>query len=128
MKKDDRRHSSLTVLASAVIGAVIGAWSAFGLVTSPPELPRPDQRESAQRGHDIAVLVCARCHAVTLSAQSPNLNAPPFPTLISRLSKEGLLEQLEIGLSLGHRPMPPWNFSTEQADDLLTYLASLQGK
>ncbi len=128
MRQGGHRHSPWTVVAAAVVGALIGGWATFGLYAPPPVPPRPDQRESAQRGHDLAVLVCARCHGVTAAAKSPNPQAPPFPTLISRLSEEGLLEQLEIGLSLGHRPMPPWHFSTEQADDLLTYMVSLEGQ
>jgi len=119
-----RKGRSLSnVVIAAVGGALVGAGVAFALASH--WQTQGDKRPGERRGHDIAALVCARCHAVGAEGQSPNPNAPPFRTLVDRLTDEGLQEQLEEGLPLGHSPMPPWNFSQEQEEDLLIYIFSL---
>lgn len=104
---------------AAVAGLVIGALAMrIWLINS-------DLRTSQQRGRDIAVLVCAQCHAVRKTGKSPRTGAPPFRTLIGKFTEEGMREQLDLALSLEHKPMPPWKFSSEQVNDLMAYLVQL---
>ena len=112
------------ILIATVFGFLLGAAFAFSL-TFFWEV-RFDNRTEIERGRDLARLACSRCHGISATDSSTHPKAPLFRKLVSRLTAEGLAEQLEIGLSLGHSPMPPWNVSTEQADDLLAYMISLQ--
>ena len=110
------------ILISIVLAAIIGF--AVGIFWQGDV----DNRTSAMRGHDLAALTCSRCHNLSASGKSPNKAAPPFRTLVNRLSQEGLQEQLEVALSMGHAPMPPWNISPEQSNDLLAFILSIQEK
>lgn len=104
---------------AAVAGVIVGALAMrIWLIDS-------DLRTSQQRGFDIANLACSHCHAVKKTGKSPRAGAPPFRTLIKKFTEEGMREQLDLALSLQHRPMPAWKFSAEQVDDLMAYLLEL---
>ena len=105
-----------------VLAAVFGF--AFGLYWQ----GTADTRTGVERGKDLAVLACSTCHNLSKTGQSPNGAAPPFHTLVKKLSQEGLQEQLDVALSMGHAPMPPWKISPEQSGDLLVFILSLQPK
>ncbi len=126
MASQSKRFSSTTLGAAVLLGILSGAAMAFITVTY--WLGAADQRISQQRGRDLAILVCDQCHAISKTGKSPNPTAPPFRQLVEKLSPEGLGEQLEVALSLGHKPMPPWKLSPEQANDLLTYILLLKDK
>ena len=51
--------------------------------------------------------------------------SPPFSTLVSTLTLEGIADQLLEGLPMGHDPMPKWQFSEQQVEDLLFYIESV---
>ena len=87
------------------------------------------EREAAaavQRGHDLAQLLCAQCHAVADEPTSPRDGAPPFRTLIDRLTIEGVDDMLAESIAIGHDPMPEWTLSSGQISDLLDYMVSLE--
>ena len=119
-----KQHSSTSLIMVAIAGALVGAAIAFGLVFF--WQAKADYRTAEQRGRDLAILVCARCHAIGAVGKSTNPASPPFRDLVDKLSREGLEEALEVALSLGHKPMPPWNLSPEQAVDLAVYIESLK--
>ena len=119
-----KRFSQNTVISAVLLALVVGTGIGFFATTA--WLGSSDQRTSQQRGQDLAILVCDRCHAISTSGNSPDPKAPPFRQLVKKLSPEGLDEQLEVALSLGHSPMPPWKLSPEQATDLLTYISLLK--
>jgi len=121
------KRISLTILASAILLAML-VGAGIALFSANYWLAFDDQRTSQQRGKDIAILVCENCHSISTTGTSPNSKAPPFRHLVEKLSSEGLGEQLEIALSLGHAPMPPWKLSPEQATDLLTFITLLKQK
>ncbi len=83
------------------------------------------EQEVVQHGRELANLLCKRCHAISGPGPSPRKAAPPFSTLIGKLTFEGLADQLLEGLRLGHKPMPPWEFSERQALNLLVYIDSV---
>ena len=124
MTHQKRSFFQSRLLISAFVGFLLGAAFAFGLTFF--WQVRFDNRTSLERGYELARLACSRCHAIGQNDESTHPKAPPFRTLASRLTAEGLAEQLEIGLSLGHAPMPPWKISPQQSEDLLAYLLSLQ--
>jgi len=121
-----KRLSYGTLVGGIFFGILTGAAITF--YTTNYWQGAADERSSQQRGQDLAILVCDKCHAISNAGESPNPKAPPFRKLVDRLSPEGLGEQLEIALSLGHKPMPPWKLSPEQANDLLTYIVLLNIK
>ena len=84
-----------------------------------------DYTESVTRGKELAQLLCQRCHAIEGPGPGREEKSPPFSTLIDRLTLEGLADQILVGLPLGHEPMPKWQFSEQQAEDLLFYIDSV---
>ena len=81
-----------------------------------------------KRGQELAQLLCARCHAIAGPGPGTEEKSPPFSTLVSRLTLEGIADQLLEGLPLGHEPMPQWQFSEQQVEDLLFYIESVSAE
>ena len=77
------------------------------------------------RGKELAQLLCKRCHAIEGPGPGTEEKSPPFSTLVPNLTLEGVADQLLEGLPLGHDPMPKWEFSEQQAIDLLLYIESV---
>jgi uncharacterized protein (DUF433 family) len=57
---------------------------------------------------------------------SPLKIAPPFRTLHKRYPVETLAEALAEGLSTGHPTMPEFQLETDQINDFISYLKSLE--
>lgn len=87
-----------------------------------------DEAASVQRGKELAQLLCMRCHAIEGPGPGTEEKSPPFSTLVPNLTLEGIADQLLEGLPLGHDPMPKWQFSEQQAEDLLLYVESVSAE
>ncbi|MEO1161037.1 MAG: c-type cytochrome [Pseudomonadota bacterium] len=87
-----------------------------------------DEAASIQRGKELAQLLCMRCHAIEGPGPGKEKKSPPFSTLVPNLTLEGVADQLLEGLPLGHDPMPKWEFSEQQAEDLLFYIESVKAE
>ena len=87
-----------------------------------------DEMASVKRGKELAQLLCARCHAIEGPGPGKEEKSPPFSTLVPKLTLEGVADQLLEGLLLGHDPMPKWEFSEQQAVDLLLYIESVSAE
>lgn len=81
--------------------------------------------DSIRRGAELAASKCARCHAIASEGASPNTEAPPFRDLLAKLTLEGIEDELAEGISLGHKPMPQWQFTGQEIYDLSNFIASL---
>lgn len=81
-----------------------------------------ENAESIKRGLELSQLLCMKCHAISGPGPGPEEKSPPFATLVDKLTIEGIADQLLEGLPLGHEPMPRWEFSEQQAEDLLLYI------
>ena len=104
-------------LAAAIVGAVVAAAVAQA----------EDLDPAVARGRAFAEQNCGRCHAIGPSGESPNPKAPPFRSLHERYPVENLTEALAEGIRTGHSEMPQFDaFDTEQIDDLIAYLKSLE--
>jgi len=79
-------------------------------------------QELAARGHTLLSEMCASCHAIEKSGASPHLAAPPFRIISRRLDIGDLYEKLREGLSSGHRDMPTYRFTREDARAVRAYL------
>jgi mono/diheme cytochrome c family protein len=79
-----------------------------------------------ERGRALTVRMCAECHAIDKTGESPHRAAPAFRDLDRRLDLDGLMERLRRGLMSGHQDMPMFRFSREEARAVATYLRSIQ--
>jgi cytochrome c len=79
----------------------------------------------ANDGREIAEAECAACHAVGRYGESPNAEAPPFRTILSRYRADVLEEELIAGIRVTH-PMPEFQFNPQSTDALVAYLQSIQ--
>ena len=80
---------------------------------------------TVQRGLNLAMANCARCHAIDKISPSPLALAPPFRDLSQRYPIETLAEALAEGIMTGHPAMPHFTFHPREIDALLTYIDSL---
>lgn len=76
-------------------------------------------------GQQLAERLCARCHAVGTSGQSPHPSAPPFRTFASQWPVGSIAEALAEGISVGHPDMPPFELRPAEIDALIAYLETL---
>jgi cytochrome c553 len=79
----------------------------------------------AEAGRKIAKEQCASCHAIDRQTVSPNPDAPPLNTLLSRYDKDRLADDLIAGNRVGHDGMPAFDFNVIAADSLIAYLESI---
>jgi len=77
-------------------------------------------------GRQLAELHCSRCHAVGNADPGLMEGAPPLRDLKLRYPIEDLAEALAEGMITAHPQMPVFTFSTQEIDDLLAYLDSLE--
>jgi len=75
-------------------------------------------------GEALAQELCAPCHAVGASGDSPVGEAPPFRQFANMWPLEYLEEALGEGIMVGHteHQMPVFQFDTKQIIDLTAYL------
>jgi mono/diheme cytochrome c family protein len=104
-----------TIIRSASLGLV--GFSMLAL---------PTKAANVEQGRRLAVVYCARCHAIDKVSPSPLKIAPPFRTLHDRYPIESLQEALAEGIVTGHPSMPQFQFEPDQINDFLLYLKSLE--
>jgi mono/diheme cytochrome c family protein len=112
-------------MEAAMYTAGIIRSALLGLVTS-AVLALPADGASVGQGRRLAVVYCARCHAIDKVSPSPLKIAPPFRTLHDRYPVESLQEALAEGIVTGHPSMPQFQFEPDQINDFLLYLKSLE--
>ena len=69
--------------------------------------------------------MCASCHAIATSGASPHPAAPPFRIIGRRIDIDDLYDKLREGLSSGHRDMPTFRFTREDARAVRVYLRTI---
>lgn len=77
---------------------------------------------NAQAGHALARIWCSSCHMVDLSGQARD-TAPPFADIAKRKAADRAW--LRAWLVAPHPPMPNFNLSRQEIDDIVAYLDSL---
>lgn len=81
-----------------------------------------------QRGRALLEKMCAQCHAVGRSGESPRAGAPPFSALDTRIDLDAFTSRLREGLASSHPDMPMFRFSREDAKAVVAYLRAIQGR
>ncbi len=89
-------------------------------------LPSPAAATNVEQGRRLALLHCARCHAIDKVSPSPLKIAPPFRTLHERYPVEQLQEALAEGIVTGHPTMPEFRFDADQVGDFIAFLKTLE--
>ncbi len=79
-----------------------------------------------EQGRRLALLYCARCHAIDKVSPSPLRIAPPFRSLHKRYPVEALEEALAEGIMTGHPSMPQFQFEPDQINDFIAFLKTLE--
>lgn len=82
--------------------------------------------EKLSEGQTMAEGMCAACHAIGPSGDSPHASAPPFHTLSERYPIASLAESFAEGIIVGHPDMPVFQFEPRNIDSLLAYIESVQ--
>ncbi len=83
-------------------------------------------QDPVRHGRALVREFCSFCHAVARFGKSPNRSAPPFRTLGRSFDLDQFPRALESGISSGHRDMPEFKFSVEDAHDVRAYLRTIQ--
>ena len=81
-----------------------------------------------ERGEASARRLCASCHAIRVTGDSPHPAAPAFRTLGDRMDLDELARRLRRGLLTGHEDMPMFRFERDDADAMAAYIRSIQGQ
>ena len=121
-RKLARRRPALTLNIPA---ASVALLLLVGCAASPEPAVEPSEEARASDGRDIAEAQCAACHAVGTYGASPNAEAPPFRTILSRYRADVLEEELIAGIRVAH-PMPDFQFNPQGTEALIAYLESIQ--
>jgi len=79
-------------------------------------------------GRALAQQLCARCHAIGETGESPFEPAPPFRSFGAKWPIDSLAEAFAEGIVVGHPAMPEFQFEPDQVDALLAYLENLTGQ
>lgn len=78
-------------------------------------------------GREMLQQLCARCHAIGRTGSSPNRQAPPFRSFSeTKLYDSDFLQRLQDGYSSIHPFMPTFRFNKEDAEEVLSYMKSIQ--
>ena len=102
---------------SVVVATVTFVATAVAISAAPAEAAG-----NPQAGHALAQVWCSSCHVVDESGQGRD-TAPPFATIASRHQADH--RWLRGWLIQPHPPMPNFNLSRQQIDDIVAYLDSL---
>ncbi len=81
-----------------------------------------EEMSPAEKGAEMAGKLCARCHAIKRTGDSPMAEAPPFRTFASKWPLESLEEAFAEGIVVGHPAMPEFVFAPEDIRSLLAHM------
>jgi mono/diheme cytochrome c family protein len=119
------------------IKLTMGAWfrvpamlalSVAQPLAMPADAQRPENRESARVGREVAQEHCARCHAIGRRGQSPNPKAPRFPLIAERYPNNNPAPVLIDGTVVRHPGMPEFRLLENETDGLVSYLRRISRK
>lgn len=80
------------------------------------------------RGKALLVRLCGQCHATGTAGASPHPAAPVFRRLGNRIDLDAIEDRLRQGLFSGHRDMPEFRLTREEARAVRIYLRNIQSR
>jgi cytochrome c len=78
------------------------------------------------RGHVLARQLCADCHAVEATGESPDRRAPPFRAMSGQFVQLTLSRRLAEIAETGHYAMPAIQTHSDEVADIVAYMNSLE--
>ena len=81
-----------------------------------------------QRGEVIARGLCSPCHAIGKTGRSKLPAAPAFRNLDKQTNLSKLSRRIQEGLLTGHEDMPLFRSGRDDADAMVAYIRSVQGR
>lgn len=115
----------LTPLLAAMLLAGCATPTADTALPGAPPLPKLDPAQ--QRGYDIAVRRCSGCHTVGLDDGGAG-DGPSFRRLSVRYNPISLQRRFVEVSQHGFDRMPPVSITSSEAEDLVAYFDTLQGR
>jgi mono/diheme cytochrome c family protein len=110
-------------LIALAVAAVAGLCACVAAAAPPPPAALGPTR--ADVGHGLAQRLCAGCHQVERTGDSPNSASPPFKVLADRYNQVTLGRKLD-DIATGHYQMPPTHVTNDEIDSLVEYLDSFR--
>jgi mono/diheme cytochrome c family protein len=130
-----RRRSSvipIRVMAALCIAGLASCATdderTISVAPDPSSYGREYADDFTNAGRQIVEQSCASCHAIGDQTRSPQPDAPPMNTLLSRYDPDKLADDLIAGIRVGHDNMPLFDFNVIAADSLIAYLESISPK
>jgi len=96
----------------------LGLWPAVAAEDTSP----------AAEGKRLLEKICARCHAIEATGDSPLKQAPPLRDVYRKRPAQELEFEFAEGMGSRHKDMPQIQFSSEQVDAILIYLSEISGE
>ncbi len=84
------------------------------------------QSGDAEVGYQVAQDLCAHCHAIEPTGDSPNPGAPPLRRALQNYRPDWLADDLHASRALSLRRMPVFHFGEGHEYDIVAYLLSIQ--
>ena len=84
------------------------------------------EEDLVKAGQELSKKLCAKCHAIGTSGNSPFQDAPPFRALSKKWPIDNLQEALAEGIVVGHPDMPQFKFDAFEVGAIIEYLKSIQ--
>lgn len=116
MRRAARTAHAATSIRCAVVLLVLGRIF----------VAQAEELTSVEHGKALVTDMCARCHAVGTTGESPHPGAPPFRQLHRVVDFNGFVDRLREGLMVGHPDMPTFRFARQDARAVAAYLSSIQ--
>ncbi|HYA30774.1 MAG TPA: cytochrome c [Acidobacteriota bacterium] len=85
-----------------------------------------DLSPGQKQGLELLKQNCLGCHAVDKVSNSMDSNAPPFRKLYEKYPFSSLRLPLREGVLRGHPSMPRFQFSSEDVENIISYLGTLE--
>lgn len=105
-----------------ILAALLGG----GLIAAQASAQDAATDASADRGRDLVLKHCSRCHSLEPAGPSSEPAAPPFRDLHKRYPVENLGEALAEGILVGHPQMPEFRFAPDDVTAVIDYLGRIQ--
>jgi len=119
MSRTKHRRSRLRAGIVGVLAAILSGAHPAGAANDIPG--------DVAEGRTLAGKVCARCHNVRRNGDlSPLPDAPPFQVVANAPSTTQL--SLRVFLQTPHRRMPDFHLTSQERDDVISYILSLRRK
>jgi mono/diheme cytochrome c family protein len=117
-RAEDDLPESWTGKTELVMIERLGAAAILAIVLAPPALAQGD----VASGQELARTWCTPCHVVDLDGYGADA-APPLPVLLG----DGVRtpDQIRGWLAAPHPPMPDFDLSRQEIEDIVAYLRSM---